>query len=61
MRESFNETPIVTYDTSERPDVSVGLRRRAGNDRGGRFYGCLIVKRRCGSQVRLRLYTTSAS
>ena len=34
MREFFNEMPIVTYDTCERPDVSVGLRRRAGNDRG---------------------------
>ena len=34
-----------------------------GKNRGhpGRFYCCLIVKRRRGSQVQLRLYTTSGS
>ena len=34
MHKSFNEVPVVTHDTSKRSDVSVGLRRRAGNDGG---------------------------
>ena len=32
-----------------------------GDDNHGRFYCCLIVKQRHGSQVQLRLYTTLGS
>ena len=34
MCESFNEMPVMGHDTCKRLDVSVGLRRQAGNDRG---------------------------
>ena len=34
MCESFNEMPVVTHDTRKGLDVSVGLRRRAGNNGG---------------------------
>ena len=34
MWESFNEMPVVTHNTRKGSDVSVGLRRRAGNDGG---------------------------
>ena len=34
MCKSFNKTPVVTHNTHKRSDVSVGLRRQAGNDGG---------------------------
>ena len=34
MCESLNEVPVVTHDTNKRSDVSVGLRRQAGNNGG---------------------------
>ena len=34
MCEPLNEMPIVTYNAHKRPDVSVGLWRRTGNDGG---------------------------
>ena len=46
MCESFNERPIVTHDTHRRSDVSVGLKRRTGNNGGDillrRFNSILI-------------------
>ena len=69
MRKSFNEMPIVTYDTCERPDVGVGLRRQAGNDRGNillrRFNSILAhmvsqINELCSEQItfsRLKLET----
>ena len=34
MCKSFNEASVMTHNTSKRSDVSVGLRRQAGNDGG---------------------------
>ena len=66
MCKSFNKMPVVTHNTCKRSDVSVGLRRGAGNDGGDillrRFNSILAhmmsqINELCPEQITLsRLY-----